>query len=59
MVFDTAHYLNPAYHYDLELSHKQELLDALKRVVQKLEPDVNAAAEAISEVNLILFLVNP
>lgn len=50
LTVDTGYYLNPAYQYDLELSNKQELLDALKRVVQKLEPDANTAASALSEV---------
>ncbi|KAK4417116.1 hypothetical protein Salat_2537100 [Sesamum alatum] len=44
-----AYYLNPAYHYELELSHKPELLDALKKVVQKIEPDANIASLALSE----------
>ncbi|KAG8380969.1 hypothetical protein BUALT_Bualt06G0071700 [Buddleja alternifolia] len=51
-----AYYLNPAYHYELELSHKQELLQALKKVLQKIELDENIAALALSEAYLAHFI---
>ncbi|GAA0186303.1 hypothetical protein LIER_33591 [Lithospermum erythrorhizon] len=45
----SVYYLNPTLHYNLELSNKEELLDALKRVIQRIEPDVELTTKSLAE----------
>lgn len=50
----SAYYLNPKYQYTHVLGTNAELIEAVKQVVAKLEPDPHAQALANLEVSCVL-----
>lgn len=45
-----AYYLNPRYQYNNNISHNQELTNAVLEVFQKLEPNSDMGGEIGNEV---------